>query len=77
MTVQIIYKNSTSKKNLSNDIFFVDEKFNISNLREYILGSEYSYLMDLLKTKDLKKKILDFDINSKKKNNLSFFKKKY
>ena len=67
MTVQTIYKNSTSKKNLSNAIFFVDEKFNISNLRKYILGSEYSFLMDLLKTKDLKKKILDFDINSKKK----------
>ncbi len=67
MSVQIIYKNSTSKKNISNAIFFVDEKFNISNLKKHILGSEYSYLNDLLKTKDFKKKILDFDINSKKK----------
>ena len=30
-------------------------------------GNEYSFVKDLLKTKDLKKQILSFDINSKRK----------
>ena len=67
MSVIIKYKNSNSKKNSSNLVLFVDEKFNISSLKKHILGSEYSFIYDLLKTKDNKKKILTFDINSKKK----------
>ncbi len=67
MTVQINYKNSFSKKNTLNLVLFVDEKFNISNLKKYISSSEYSYIFDVLKTKNTKKKIATFDINSKKK----------
>ena len=67
MTIAIYYKNRPQKKNLSNFILFVDEKFNISKLKKYILSSEYSYINDLLKTKDQKSRILDFDISSKKK----------
>ena len=67
MTVQINYKNNLSKKNSSNLVFFVDEKFNVSKLKKYISSSEYSFVLDLLKTTDLKKKILTFDISSKKK----------
>ena len=33
MSVQINYKNSYQKKNSSNLVLFVDEKFNISNLK--------------------------------------------
>ena len=67
MSVKIVYKSSQSKKNLSNLVLFVDEKFNISNLKKYISGKEYSIISDLLKAKDIKKKILTFDINSKRK----------
>ena len=67
MTIAINYKNNTPKKNSSNLILFIDEKFNISKLKKYILSSEYSFISDLLKTKDKKEKILDFDINSKRK----------
>mgnify|MGYP001240027950 CR=1 FL=1 len=66
MTVQINYKNSSSKKNSSNLVLFVDEKFNISGLKKYISNIEFSYISDLLKTSDLKKDILSFEINSKK-----------
>ena len=60
MTVQINYKNSVLKTNVGNLILFVDEKFQINGLTKYISKSEYSYISDLLKTSDLKKKITCF-----------------
>ena len=48
-------------------ILFVDENFNISSLKKSISNSDYSYISDLLKTRDSKKKIVTFDINSKRK----------
>ena len=76
MSVQINYKNSLSKKNISNLVLFVGENFNISSLKKHISNSGYSYISDLLKTKDLKKKILTFDISSKRKIILISFKDK-
>ena len=67
MTVQINYKNSGLKNNIANLVLFVDEKFNIKGLKNYISNSDFSYISDLLKTSDLKKNILFFEINSKKK----------
>ena len=66
MTVQINYKSSRSKKDLSNLVLFVDEKFNIAGLKKNISKSEFLYISDLLKTSDLKKDLLFFKINSKK-----------
>jgi leucyl aminopeptidase len=66
MTVQINYKASSSKKVSSNLVLFVDEKFNISGLKKLISKYEFSYILDLLKTSDLKKDLLVFEINSKK-----------
>ena len=77
MTVQINYKKSLSKKNSSNLVLFAGEKFNVSNLKKHVLSSEYSFISDLLKTADLKKKIVTFDISSKKKNNIDINSKKY
>ena len=67
MHLQINYKNSSYKNNSSNIVLFVDEKFNISKIKKHISSSEYSFISDLLKTTDLKKKIAIFDISSKKK----------
>jgi leucyl aminopeptidase len=66
MTVQINYKTTSSKKVLSNLILFVDEKFNINGLKKHILNSEFSYISEILKDRDLKKDLLIFEINSKK-----------
>ena len=66
MTVQIIYKNSSPKKNLTNLVLFVDENFNIRSIKKYISNSEFSYIADLLKNSDLKKDLLIFKIDSKK-----------
>jgi leucyl aminopeptidase len=66
MTVQILYKNSGSKKASSNLVLFVNEKFNVEGLKKHIANNELSYISDLLKTSDLKKDLLFFEINSKK-----------
>jgi leucyl aminopeptidase len=67
MTIQINYNKSNSKKNLSNLVLFVDQKFNIGPLKKHISTEEYNYILDLLKSNDLKKTLISFDINSKKK----------
>ncbi len=67
MNIQIRYKNITSKKNSINHVIFTDENFNILGLKKHVLNKEYSFISDMLKSKDLKKKIIDLDINSKKK----------
>jgi len=67
MTVKITYRNEISKKNPQNLILFVDEKFNISGIKKYISSSDFVLISDLIKNRDVKKKLLAFDINSKKK----------
>ena len=74
MPVQINYKNKLSKK-LTDIILFVDENYNISGLKKHISKQEFSYVSDLIITKDPKKNIVSFDINSKKKIVLVSFKK--
>ena len=75
MNVKINYKNIPSKKNSINHVLFTDENFNILGLKKHILDKEYSLISDLLKSKDLKNKIISLDINSKKKITLISLKK--
>jgi len=67
MTIKINYLNKFVNRSLTNLILFVDENFNINELKKNISNIEFSYISDLLKTSDLKKKILFFKVNSKKK----------
>ena len=67
MALDINYKKPTSNKEALNLVMFVDEKFNISSLKKHILSDQYSYIADLLKTTDKKKKIISFEFSSKKK----------
>ena len=67
MSIQINYKSGTSKPKKVNIVLFTDEKFKISNLKKYITNSEFSFISDLIKSKNLKHKIITFDINSRKK----------
>ena len=75
MNIKINFKNQVFNKSSGNYILFTDEKFNISSLKKHISSSEYTYIFDILKTKDLKKKIIPFEINSKKKKILVSLKK--
>ncbi len=67
MTVQIFYKNKKTKKNAQNLVLFIDEKFNVSSLKKHISSSDYAFIADLIQKRDEKKKIIFFDISSKKK----------
>ena len=67
MNVLINYKKKPSTNRFANLIFFVDEKFNLQHIKKYISIKDYLYVSDLLKTFDLKKKVISFDVHSKKK----------
>ena len=67
MNIKINFKKQAINKSSGNLILFTDEKLNISSSKKYISDKEYSYLSDLLKTKDSKQKIMTFDINSNRK----------
>ena len=60
MSIKISFKKSILRKISSNLVLFVDEKFNTKLIKKYISNSEFSYISDLLKTNDLKKKIINF-----------------
>ena len=77
MNIEINFKNRVFNKSSGNSILFVDEKFNISTLKKHISSTEFSYISDLLKTKDHKKKIIAFEINSKRKIILVSLKKNF
>ena len=67
MPVKINYKNNNFIKISRNLVLFTNEKFNITTLKRYISKFEFSYINDLLKTSDLKKNLLVFELSSKKK----------
>ena len=56
MNIKINFKRQIFSKTDANLILFVDEKFNINGLKKHISDSEYFYILDLLKSKDIKKK---------------------
>ena len=67
MSVIISYSKKTINKSSSNLVFFCNDKFNINSLKKDLSNSEYNYIYDLLKSHDLKKNLLLFEIKSKKK----------
>ena len=67
MSIKTNYTNKTVNKLSSNLILFSNEKFELKKLKKNLSNSELSYISDLLKANDLKKKIFLFEVNSKKK----------
>ena len=76
MSIQINYKAGPSKKKSSNLVLFVDENFNITGLKKFISNEEYSFIGDLLANNDKKKKIITYDLNSRRRIILISIKKK-
>ena len=60
MPIKINYSKTIADKSSSNQILFTNDKFNIQNLKKFLSNSEFSYVINLLKTNDLKKKIAYF-----------------
>ncbi len=67
MSIEINYKNIGLKKPQKNLVLFTDDNFTIKYLRKFISSAEYTYIYDLLKISNLKKRILVFELNSKRK----------
>ncbi len=65
MAIKLNYLKTSSKP--SNLVLFCDEKYSTNGLKKYLSNNEFSYINDLLKTVDLKKNLIVFDVNSKKK----------
>ncbi|WP_440919839.1 leucyl aminopeptidase [Candidatus Pelagibacter sp.] len=67
MSIVISYKKNLSKVNLGNFVLFVDENYTLSDLSKYFTKEENQFINDVLKSQNLSKKIVSFDLNSKKK----------
>ncbi len=67
MAIKINFKKNLVKKTSANLVLFADENFNISHIKKYLTGDEFFYISDLLKISDLKKRLLVFELSSKKK----------
>ena len=67
MSIRINYSRKKVSKLRSNLVLFSDDKFNVNELKKILPKSEFSYISDLIKTNDLKKNLLIFEVNSKKK----------
>ena len=59
MSININYSKKI-KKTLNSLVLFTGEKFKINNLKKYLSTSEFSYINDLLKNNEAKKKIAYF-----------------
>jgi len=67
MSIKINYKSIAPKNNSGNLIFFVDEKYSLNSLKQNLNKSDYDFTRDILASQDLSKKIISFDLSSKKK----------
>ena len=56
MSITVNYKKNEYKKNSSQLVLFVNENFNLLDLKKYISKNEYSLVNDLLKSRDKRKK---------------------
>ena len=64
MSIKINYSNKTDSKPSANLVLFTNENFKINDLKKYLSNSEFSYINDLLKNADLKKKLFVFEVSS-------------
>ena len=67
MSIEISYSKKTISSASANLILFTNDKFNTSNLKRHLSGSDFVYINDILKTSDLKKNLFIFEVSSKKR----------
>ena len=67
MTIITNYKKADFKFKSGNLIFFVNEKYDVSNLKKYFSSYENKFIKEIIKLQDLSKKIISFDLSSVKK----------
>ena len=67
MTLKINHLKKKISNSSTNLVFFTNDKFKIDNIKKNFSSTEFTYVKDLLRTSDIKKNILVFEVNSKKK----------
>ena len=67
MSISVNYSKKQGNNTSSNLILFTNEKFYLGDIKKSLINSEFLYIEDLLKSSDLKKNLLVFEVNSKKK----------
>ena len=67
MSIEINYLKKTISGTSANLILFTNDRFNTNNLKKYLSGSDFTYINEILKTSDLKKIYLFFEVSSKEK----------
>ena len=67
MSININYQKKISEASSANLVLFTNEKYNINNLKKFLSEQEFTYVSDLIKSLDLKKNLLVFELTSKKK----------
>ena len=67
MSIKINYSNYSKDKTTNAYTLFTKENFNTKYIVTFFSNSEITYIQNILKKRDLKKKILSFDLNSKTK----------
>ena len=67
MSIKINYKSDFPKNNSGNLVYFVDEKYTLSSLKKSLIKSDYKFIEGILASQNLSKKILSFDLSSKKR----------
>ena len=67
MAIKINFKKDLANKTSANLVLFTNEKFGTSHIKNHLSKEEFIYVNDILKTSDLKKNLLVFELNSKKK----------
>ena len=67
MSIKISYSKTIYVNLSSNLVLFSNDKFSTNGLKKYLSNQELSYINDILKTSDVKKNLLVFELSSKKK----------
>lgn len=68
MIININYNKAISNKLISNYALFSRENYNINFLKNYFSDLEITSIKEIIKNINLKKNIISFNLNSKKKN---------
>ena len=67
MSLKVKYITKSTNKISSNVVLFSNDDFKIDAIKSNLSSLEFSYIKDLLRTSDLKKNLLVFELTSKKK----------
>ncbi len=67
MSLKVKYITKATNKISSNVVLFSNDDFKIDAIKSNLSSLEFSYIKDLLRTSDLKKNLLVFELTSKKK----------